>query len=64
MPTLCALLKLMDSGIPFQRPLAHRAAFVQRNGRKINTLKDVLKGNSLADTILEEYDLKNEGIPH
>lgn len=54
----------MDSGIPFQRPLAHRAAFVQRNGRKINTLKDVLKGNSLADTILEEYDLKNEGIPH
>lgn len=55
-------VKLMDLGIPFQRPLAYRAAFVQRDSRKINPLKDVFKGNSLADTILEEYDLKNEGF--
>lgn len=54
----------MDLGILFQRLLTYRAAFVQRNGRKINPLKDVLKGNSLADTILEEYDLKNEGVSH
>lgn len=54
----------MDLGIPFQRALTYRAAFVQRNSRKINPLKDVLKGNSLADTILEEYDLKNEGFSH
>lgn len=54
----------MDLGIPFQRPLTYCAAFVERNSRKINPLKDVLEGDSLADTVLEEYDLKNEVFSH
>lgn len=51
---------MMDLGIIFQRYVTYRAAFVQRNSRKINSFKDVFKGNSLAGTILEEYYLKRK----
>ena len=51
---------MMDLGIIFQRYVTYCAAFVQRNSRKINSFKDVFKGNSLAGTILEEYYLKRK----
>lgn len=51
---------MMDLGIIFQRYVTCRAAFVQRNSRKINSFKDVFKGNALAGTILEEYYLKRK----